>query len=168
MKWTEYDEHTRNLIADKLRSSMAMELVSRCAPHRRLVEAHFAAAEALEDVVRFQGLDAERTRIRRELAIASSARCYHRCLSRVAQAKIDTEARDWLLKLALEARAAGDDIMKEAGMDPNEHPLAERMRVRRDGFVFDLVKWPEWDRGSERSQATADAEALDRAARATG
>lgn len=165
MKWTEYDEHTRKLIVDNLRSSMAMERVSSCPPHRRLAEAHFAAAEALEDVARFQDMDAERTRIRRELAIASAARCYHRCLSRMAQAKIEPDARAWLLKLAIEARSAGDDIMKEADMDPSEHPLAERMRVRRDGFVFDLVKWPEWER--EAGESAAD-ESLDRAARATG
>lgn len=161
MKWTEYDEHTRKLIVDNLRSSMAMERVSRCAPHRGLAEAHFAAAEALEDVARFQDMYAEHTRIHRELAIASAARCYHRCLSRVAQAKLDPDARAWLLKLAIEARTAGDDIMKEAGMDPSEHPLAERMRVRRDGFVFDLVKWPEWEREAADPVTT---EALDSAA----
>lgn len=155
-KWTALDEHTRSRVVDGVRSIMASEFVSSSAARRHVAAAYSAAADALEDMARIQDMDAERTRIRRELAIGSAARCYHRCLSRVAQAKIDPDARAWLTKLATEARAAGDDIMKEAGMDPSEHPMAERMRVRAHGVTFDLVRWPEWEGTIERKAEAAE------------
>jgi hypothetical protein len=142
-KWVAIDAHTRSIVVDGVRSVMDSEFVSSSAARRHVAAAYSAAADALEDMSRMNDMDAERTRIRRELAIGSAARCYHRCLSRVAQAKIDPDAREWLTSLATEGRAAGDDIIKEAGMDPSEHPMAES--VRAHGVLFDLVRWPEWE-----------------------
>lgn len=103
-----------------------------------------AAVDALEDIAALQDLEATKARIRREVAIEAADRCYQRAISRMAQIKIEPDARQYLTDKALEARASGDDIMKAAGLHPKEHPRDPQMRKRLPGVILDVIKYPEF------------------------
>lgn len=98
---------------------------SQAAKYQR--ECAEAAASALRDVVALQDLQATEERLRRELAIDAADRCYQRALSRVAQIECAPHAKDVLLIKAGEAAAAGDDLMRAAGLKPADHPRAAQM-----------------------------------------
>jgi hypothetical protein len=121
-----------------------MEHVSSSEARRHVASAYAAAADALEDTVVQRSREDDRRAIAREIAIEAAGRCYERAISRVAQIKVEPDAKQHLVGRALEARKAGDDIMKAAGLDPKDHPLDAKMWGRRPGLLFDLVRYPEF------------------------